>query len=72
MLPQGIAYAMIAGLPPEFGSVYGNYSAILASLFGSSHHLISGPTAALSVIVFTTISQFADPGTPFTFNCVLR
>lgn len=64
VLPQGIAYAMIAGLPPEFGLYTAIIPAILASLFGSSHHLISGPTAALSVIVFTTISQFADPGTP--------
>ncbi|MGY0615168.1 SulP family inorganic anion transporter [Vibrio sp. FJH11] len=64
VLPQGIAYAMIAGLPPEFGLYTAIIPAILASLFGSSHHLISGPTAALSVIVFTTISQFAEPGTP--------
>ncbi|WMN89560.1 SulP family inorganic anion transporter [Vibrio parahaemolyticus] len=64
VLPQGIAYAMIAGLPPEFGLYTAIIPAILASLFGSSHHLISGPTAALSVIVFTTVSQFADPGTP--------
>ncbi|KHD24720.1 sulfate permease [Vibrio caribbeanicus] len=64
VLPQGVAYAMIAGLPPEYGLYTAIIPAILAALFGSSHHLISGPTAALSVIVFTTISQFADPGTP--------
>ncbi|NVD06456.1 SulP family inorganic anion transporter [Vibrio sp. JPW-9-11-11] len=64
VLPQGVAYAMIAGLPPEYGLYTAIIPAILAALFGSSHHLISGPTAALSVIVFTTVSQFADPGTP--------
>ncbi|EOA6543040.1 TPA: SulP family inorganic anion transporter [Vibrio vulnificus] len=64
VLPQGIAYAMIAGLPAEFGLYTAIIPAILASLFGSSHHLISGPTAALSVIVFTTVSQFAEPSTP--------
>lgn len=64
VLPQGIAYAMIAGLPAEFGLYTAIIPAILASLFGSSYHLISGPTAALSVIVFTTVSQFAEPGTP--------
>ncbi|ELU4007501.1 SulP family inorganic anion transporter [Vibrio vulnificus] len=63
VLPQGIAYAMIAGLPAEFGLYTAIIPAILASLFGSSHHLISGPTAALSVIVFTTVSQFAEPST---------
>jgi len=63
VLPQGVAYAMIAGLPPEYGLYTAIIPAILAALFGSSHHLISGPTAALSVIVFTTVSQFAEPGT---------
>lgn len=62
VLPQGVAYAMIAGLPPEYGLYTAIIPAIIAALFGSSHHLISGPTAALSVIVFTTISQFASPG----------
>ncbi|MGE5241171.1 MAG: SulP family inorganic anion transporter, partial [Bacteroidota bacterium] len=46
VLPQGVAFAMIAGMPP----VYGLYSAmvppIIAGLFGSSRHLISGPTTA--------------------------
>lgn len=64
VLPQGVAYAMIAGLPPEYGLYTAIIPAILAALFGSSHHLISGPTAALSVIVFTTVSQFAEAGTP--------
>jgi len=62
VLPQGVAFAMIAGLPP----VYGLYSAmvppIVAALFGSSRHLISGPTTAISIVVFATVSKFADPG----------
>lgn len=62
VLPQGVAYAMIAGLPPEYGLYTAIVPAMIAALFGSSKHLISGPTAALSVIVFTTISQYAIPG----------
>ncbi|CCN45563.1 putative SULFATE TRANSPORTER [Vibrio nigripulchritudo MADA3029] len=62
VLPQGVAYAMIAGLPPEYGLYTAIIPAVVAALFGSSHHLISGPTAALSVIVFTTVNQFAAPG----------
>lgn len=62
VLPQGVAFALIAGLPP----VYGLYSAmvppIVASLFGSSRHLISGPTTAISLVVFAAVSKFADPG----------
>lgn len=64
VLPQGVAFALIAGLPP----IYGLYSAmvppIIAALFGSSLHLISGPTTAISIVVFATVSQFATPGTP--------
>jgi SulP family sulfate permease len=62
VLPQGVAFAMIAGMPP----VYGLYSAmvppIIAALFGSSRHLISGPTTAISIVVFATVSKFAEPG----------
>ncbi|MHA6962853.1 SulP family inorganic anion transporter [Zobellella denitrificans] len=62
VLPQGVAYALIAGLPPEFGLYAAIIPAIIAALFGSSWHLISGPTAALSIVVFTTISPLASPG----------
>lgn len=62
VLPQGVAYAMIAGLPPEYGLYAAIVPAIIAALFGSSHHLISGPTAALSIVVFTTLSPLAEPG----------
>jgi sulfate permease, SulP family len=62
VLPQGVAFALIAGLPP----VYGLYSAmvppIIAGLFGSSRHLISGPTTAISIVVFATVTKFAEPG----------
>ncbi len=64
VLPQGVAFALIAGLPP----IYGLYTAIIlpivAALFGSSRHLISGPTTAISIVIFSTVSQFAVPGTP--------
>ena len=36
---------------------------IVAAIFGSSYHLISGPTTAISIVVFSSISQFAEPGT---------
>jgi sulfate permease, SulP family len=59
-LPQGIAYALIAGVDPK----YGVYSAIvvtaIASIFGSSSHLINGPTSAISLLVFSSLA-FIDP-----------
>jgi len=57
--PQAIAYALIAGVDPKFGV----YSAIVvtavASIFGSSSHLINGPTSAISLLVFTALA-FVD------------
>src|SRR5574340_1143380 len=43
-LPQGVAFATIAGMPPEYGLYAGMIPAIIAALFGSSWHLVSGPT----------------------------
>ena len=62
VLPQGVAFATIAGLPPEYGLYSAMLPAIIAALFGSSWHLVSGPTTAISIVVFSTISPLADPG----------
>ncbi len=62
VLPQGIAFATIAGLPPEYGLYTAIVTPIIAALFGSSMHLISGPTTAISLVIFATIGAYADPG----------
>ncbi len=62
VLPQGVAFAMIAGLPPEYGLYTAIVPPVIAALFGSSLHLISGPTTAISIIVFSTLSPLAEPG----------
>ncbi|MBF0622238.1 MAG: SulP family inorganic anion transporter [Magnetococcales bacterium] len=62
VLPQGVAFAAIAGLPPEFGLYTAIVPAIVAALFGSSLHLVSGPTTAISIVVFSTLAPMADPG----------
>jgi SulP family sulfate permease len=62
VLPQGIAYALIAGLPPEYGLYTAIITPIVAGLFGSSIHLISGPTAAISIVVMSVTSNVAAPG----------
>ncbi|MEZ4526560.1 MAG: SulP family inorganic anion transporter [Desulfobacterales bacterium] len=63
VLPQGVSFAMIAGLPSEYGLYTAIIPPIIAALFGSSLHLISGPTTALSIIVFSTLSPLAEPAT---------
>jgi len=63
-LPQGVAFATIAGMPPEYGLYSGMIPAIIAALFGSSWLLVSGPTTAASVVLFSALSLHATPGTP--------
>lgn len=61
-LPQCVAYALIAGMPPETGL----YSAIiitaLAAILGSSWHMITGPAAAVSIVLMSIVSEMAEPG----------
>jgi SulP family sulfate permease len=70
VLPQGVAYATLAGLPPQYGST-ARWSHDRRGLWGSSWHLISGPTNALSLVVFATVSPLALPGSPDYIALVL-
>ncbi|GAA6207162.1 SulP family inorganic anion transporter [Cognatishimia sp. WU-CL00825] len=64
VLPQGIAFAAIAGLPPQYGLYTAMITPVIAALFGSSWHLVSGPTTAISVVIFATLSEQFVPGSP--------
>ena len=57
--PQAMAYALIAGVDPRFGVYSAIVVTIVASIFGSSSHLINGPTSAISLLVFTALA-FVD------------
>ena len=71
VLPQGIAFATLAGLPPEFGLYAAMVPAVIAALWGSSWHLVSGPTNAISLVVFASMTQFAEPGSAQYLSLVL-
>lgn len=71
VLPQGVAFATIAGMPPEYGLYAAMVPAIVAALFGSSWHLVSGPTTAISIAVFAAMSPLAEPGSPQFISMVL-
>lgn len=62
VLPQGVAYATLAGLPPQYGLYCAMVPAIVAALWGSSRHSVAGPTNAVSLVVFATLSSIALPG----------
>jgi SulP family sulfate permease len=71
VLPQGVAFATIAGLPPEYGLYAAMVPAIIGALFGSSWHLVSGPTTAISIVVFASVSPLAEPGSAQFISLVL-
>src|SRR6202050_2655756 len=63
-LPQAMAYALIAGIDPRFGLYSAIVVTLVASIFGSSSHLINGPTNAISLVVFSALA-FISPDAPF-------
>ncbi len=58
-LPQAMAYALIAGVDPRFGLYSAIVITLVASIFGSSSHLINGPTNAISLVVFSALAFFS-------------
>jgi SulP family sulfate permease len=56
-VPQAMAYAMLAGLPISCGIFAAIYSALIASLFGSSKHLVIGPSNAIAILVQAGIAE---------------
>lgn len=56
-LPQAMAYAMLAGLPISCGIFAAIYSSLIASLFGSSRHLVIGPSNAIAILVQAGTSE---------------
>lgn len=62
LIPQSLAYAMLAGLPPEIG-LYASILPIIAyALFGTSRALAVGPVAVISLMTLTAASNIAPPG----------
>ena len=70
-LPQSMAYALIAGLPAEYGLYAAMLPVAIACLWGSSRYLVSGPTAAISVLLFSSVAPLAPLGSPQYVQAVL-
>jgi len=65
VLPQGVAFATIAGMPPQYGLYASIVPTIIAALFGSSWHLVAGPSTTASLVLAASLAHFATPGTPY-------
>ncbi len=62
LVPQGMAYAMLSGLPPVMGLYASTVPLLVYALFGSCRHLAVGPVAMVSLLVFAGLSSLAEPG----------
>lgn len=63
LIPQSLAYAMLAGLPPETGIYASIVPIVLYAVFGTSRSLAVGPVAVVSLLTASAIGQVADQGT---------
>src|SRR6476620_10673856 len=59
-VPQAMAYAQIAGLPPQYGLYTAIVMTAVGALLDSSKQLINGPTNAISIAVFSAVVTFTD------------
>ena len=64
LLPQAVAFAVIAGLPPEYGLYTAMIPPIAAALFGFSPVIVSGPTTTISGVVSSALTGNFTPGSP--------
>lgn len=62
-VPQAMAYALIAGLPPEYGLYTAIVMTAVGALLDSSRQLINGPTNAISIALLSAIGAIPDPHT---------
>ena len=61
VLPQGIAFAMLAGMPPQYGLYAAMVPCLIAALFGSSRLMVTGPANAISLTTMALIAPLAAP-----------
>jgi len=71
VLPQAIAFAALVGLPPSYGLATAVLPCIVAALFGSSRHVMSGPTNANSLALVAMLAPLAAVGSPAYIQLVL-
>ncbi len=71
VLPQAVAYATLAGLPPQYGLFSAMVPVIVAALWGSSWHEVSGPTNTIALAVFSIVAPLAVPGSSDYLKLVL-
>ncbi len=62
LIPQGMAYSMLAGLPPIYGLYAATFPLLLYAIFGTSRQLAVGPVAMVSLLIVSGVGQLAEAG----------
>jgi len=70
-LPQGVAFAILCGLPPQYGLYAAMVPPALSALFGSSFHLVAGPTNAVAILMLASLAPLAAPGSGEYLSLIL-
>jgi sulfate permease, SulP family len=70
-LPQGLAFATLAGMPPHYGLYAAIVPCIVAALFGSSRTMVTGPANAISLTTMALIAPLALPESEHYISLVL-
>ncbi|MET0028534.1 MAG: SulP family inorganic anion transporter [Candidatus Thiodiazotropha sp.] len=70
VIPQGITFAYLAGLPPQFGLYTAIFVTFLASLFGTSS-MLGGPNTAVAILIGVAVAPYAGRGSPLYIDYVM-
>lgn len=71
VLPQGVAFATLAGMPPQYGLYSAMVPCLIAAIFGSSRLMVTGPANAISLMTMSLVAPLAIPGTADYVTLVL-
>ena len=71
VLPQGVAFATLAGMPPQYGLYSAMVPCLIAAIFGSSRLMVTGPANAISLMTMSLVVPFALPGSASYVSLVL-
>lgn len=71
VLPQGVAFATLAGMPPQYGLYAAMVPCIVAAVFGSSRLMVTGPANAISLTTMALVAPLAAVGSPQYVSLVL-
>ncbi|NPC59113.1 SulP family inorganic anion transporter [Caenimonas soli] len=71
VLPQGVAFATLAGMPPQYGLYAAMVPCVVAALFGSSRLMVTGPANAISLTTMALIAPLAATGSAEYVQLVL-